>query len=78
MRALLVAALVTLLAADLWLASAVFDAAFHESETCERGYDCNGWLYWVQVSIAIGVLVGLCFATWRVWKRVRAASLAVR
>jgi hypothetical protein len=77
-RLILIATLVSLLAADWWLASAVFDAAFHESESCERGYDCNGWLYWVQVAVVVGVLVGLCFATWRVWKRLRATSLSVR
>jgi hypothetical protein len=77
-RLILTAVVVALLAADWWLASALFDAAFHSSDSCESGYGCDGWLYWAQVASLIGVLVGLCFLTWRVWTRLRAASLRVR
>ena len=72
----LITALVALLAVDAWLASALFDATFHEGDTCKQDgwdYDCNGWPYWVLVALAAGVLLGLIWATWRVWMRLHAS-----
>lgn len=75
---MLIAALLVLLAVDAWLGSVLLDAVFYRGDTCSQdaGADCNdGWLYWFQVVLAVGVWASLLWATWRVWARLH-ASLA--
>jgi hypothetical protein len=74
-RLILAAALGALLAADWWWGSFLFDLTFHKGDSCETGYDCDQpvWVYWTQVVLMAGVLIGLFWATWRVWKRLHAS-----
>ena len=76
---MLIAALLVLLAVDIWLGAVLFDAVFHRGDTCSQdaGEDCNnGWLYWVQVALAAGVWSALLWATWRVWTRLHASFVS--
>ena len=69
MRLVLLIAFSALLVADWWTASAIVDAAFPGA--CEPGA-CSGAIYWSVVGIITALLAALCWATWRVWLRLRA------